>query len=183
MREVLATLLVATFAWAGMVSCAKDNQEQEPQTIAAQTKEKEFHVNFHIKGQHGRTWRVTGKVKLHGLSVEYDITLVDPDGNTFRFKGGSKIKDLSSCTIEDLTGTCTDINGDTIVIDNIEFFLESALREAMQSSESKDAAAGSHQIEENGIVVTDENGDTIQLDSEIMDSILDELYKIIKANR
>lgn len=53
----------------------------------------------------------------------------------------------------------------------------------MQSSKSKDAAAGSHQIEENEIVVTDENGDTIQLDSEIMDSILDELYKIIKANQ
>ena len=91
----------------------------------------------------------------------------------------SKAKEI---TIEDITGTVVNADGDTVEIDNLQFLLESALREALNSSDSKTASSNNVNLEDNNYAVTDENGDTVQLDSQIIEAIMSKINEIVNEN-
>ena len=167
-KNVLWQTLACTLALAStgvLCSCEKEDADILNRDAGYEnqaSKSKPITINYSFSDSTGKTWNIRGTVSFNGLKVSFDLTLTDPDGNKYHFKGGATIKDLTTLTIGDVTVTCTDDNGNPVTISNLQELLESAVKEANDVSSSKSASSAITVCGIQGIC-TDDNGDTVVL--------------------
>lgn len=183
MKRIISMLLITTALFVGAQACSKDDLSQVNSNNSSMYAKRAYPISLTLSDQNGKTWTITGKVEINGLNISYDITLTDPDGQTYHFKGNAKAKSLESCVIEDITGTCTDANGNVVELDNLQELLEAALRAALNLSTTGENATKSNNNETivlDNVEITDADGNPAQLDSAFINQILEVLMHFVQ---
>lgn len=93
-------------------------------------------LNHEITRTDGSKWKITGTIVIKGFSVDYDIVLTDPNGNTYHFRGTAIKSTADGNQLSGFTGDIYDENGNVVIIPDFLEILEAILEVSQEEQQN-----------------------------------------------